>query len=224
MSKTLLLDVDGVLVRDRLLLSHVRDNAVQYVRSKVPQSKNPQRLNAYLLKTYGHTAIGLQKTFGIDASDFDAKVYDRKLIDHLWSVLSGTDFQQDAEIIHDIAKRGQWKVRLFSNSPLEWTLPVALAISDHVGIHDHEYMKPKGLAYKDFSPLEMYMFVDDQVKNLRPVKDLPNWRPVHFQPEFDPSRPEFMTIGSIWEIELASSVFLDPVHDVYDHSTGSHTP
>lgn len=216
MSKTLLLDVDGVLVRDRLLLSHVRDNVAHYVRSKVPQSKNPQRLNAYLLKTYGHTALGLQKAFGIDASDFDARVYDRKLIDHLWSVLSGTEFQQDAEIIHDIAKRGKWKVQLFSNSPNVWTIPVALAISDHVGIHEHDYLKPNGLAYKDFSPSELYMFIDDQVKNLRPVKDFPNWRPIHFEPELNPSRPEFMTIGTMWEVELASNVFLDPVQDILE--------
>lgn len=215
MSKTLLLDVDGVLIRDRLLLSHVKDNAVQYVRAKVPSNKNPARLNSFLMKCYGHTAIGLNKAFRIDTSDFDHRVYDRKLIDHLWSVVSGTEFQEDAKIIYEIAKEGNWKVKLFSNSPLEWTMPVAIAISDLVGIHDHEYLKPRGLAYKDFSPNEMYMFIDDRVENLRPVKGLSNWRPIHFNPQLHTTRPEFITIGSIWEAQLAASVFLDPVQDVF---------
>ena len=215
MSKTLLLDVDGVLIRDRLLLSHVKDNAVQYVRSKVPSSRNPAQLNAFLLKTHGHTAIGLNKAFRIDTSDFDERVYDKKLINHLWSVISGTEFQQEAKIIYDIAKEGIWKVKLFSNSPLQWTMPVALAISDLVGVQEHEYLKPQGLAYRDFSPSEMYMFIDDQVKNLRPVKDMPNWRPIHFNPALHTTRPEFITSGSIWEAQLAASVFLDPVQDVF---------
>ena len=215
MAKTLLLDVDGVLIRDRLLLSHVKDNAVQYVRSKVPSAKDPVQLNAFLMKSYGHTAIGLNKAFRIDASDFDKRVYDKRLIDHLWSVVSGTEFQQEAKIIHDIAKEGIWKVKLFSNAPFQWTMPVANAISDLVGVHDHEYLKPYGLAYKDFSPSEMYMYIDDDMKNLRPVKEFPNWRPIHFNPALHTKRPEFMTIGSIWEAQLAASVFLDPVQDIF---------
>lgn len=216
MSKTLLLDVDGVLVRDRLLFSHLKDNAANYVRLKVPHSKDPRSLNATLFKKYGHTAIGLNKAYGIDASDFDRYVYDRRLIDHLWSVLSGTEFQQEAEIVHEIASRGDWKVSLFSNAPPVWTVPVSQAISDLVGISELEYLKPQGLAYAHFSPNDMYLFVDDKVENLRPVKDLVNWRPVHFCEESRNTQPEFITVGSIWEIQLATSVFLDPVQDVFE--------
>lgn len=216
MSKTLLLDVDGVLIRDTSLFSHLNDNVEKYVRAKVPQSKNPRALNAMLYKKYGHTSIGLKKVFGIDASDFDQCVYNRQLIDHLWYVLSGNEFQGEAELIHEIASRGDWKVSLFSNAPLAWTMPVSQAISDHIGISDHEYLKPQGLAYAGFSPYDMYMYVDDKVENLRPVKDLVNWRPVHFSPESRNTQPEFVTLGSIWELQLATSVFLDPVHDVFE--------
>jgi len=215
MSKTLLLDVDGVLVRDSLLFSHLKDNAVNYVRTKVPHSKNPRALNALLYKKYGHTSIGLSRALGIDASDFDRCVYDRRLIDHLWSVISGTEFQKEAEILHEIASRGDWKVSLFSNAPPVWTTPVSQAISDCIGVSDHEYFKPQGLAYTHFSPRDMYLFVDDKVENLRPVKDLVNWRPVHFCEESRNSPAEFITVGSIWEIQLATSVFFDPVQDVF---------
>jgi len=216
MSKTLLLDVDGVLVRDPLLFSHLKDNVERYVHAKVPQSKNPRALNAMLFKKHGHTAIGLNRTFGVDASDFDRCVYDRQLIDHLWSVISGTEFQQEAKVIHEIASRGDWKVALFSNAPLAWTMPVALAIGDNIEIADHEYLKPQGLAYARFSPLDMYLYVDDKVENLRPVKDLVNWRPVHFCEESRSTQPELITLGSIWEIQLATSVFLDPIQDIFE--------
>jgi hypothetical protein len=216
MSKTLLLDVDGVLVRDRFLMNHLSDNIESYVRAKVPHSKNPRALNATLYKKYGHTSIGLNKVFDIDASDFDRCVYNRQLIDHLWSVLSGTEFQRDAELIHEIASRGDWKVSLFSNAPLSWTMPVSQAISDYIGVSDHEYLKPQGLAYAGFPPHDMYLFVDDKVENLRPVKELANWRPVHFCEESRNPQPEFVTVGSIWEVQLATSVFLNPIHDVFE--------
>jgi hypothetical protein len=37
----LLLDVDGVLIRDRPLLDHVRYNVNAYVAKKLPNVKNP---------------------------------------------------------------------------------------------------------------------------------------------------------------------------------------
>lgn len=207
MANTLLLDVDGVLIRDPLLLSHMRENVIQYVQTKVPQCKNPRRLNTLLMKNYGHTAIGLQKAMGISASDFDDHVYDRKLIDHLWSVISGSEFQMEAKIIHDIVSQRDWKVSLFSNAPLAWTTPVSLAINDRIGIVNHEYLKPHGPAYAGFSPLDMHIFVDDRVENLRPVKGLTNWHPIHFNEALHTGRPEFVTIGSIWEIDLITSLF-----------------
>ena len=36
--KSLLLDIDGVVVRDKLLLSHVKENCVNYVASKLPEA------------------------------------------------------------------------------------------------------------------------------------------------------------------------------------------
>ena len=46
--KSLVLDVDGVLVRDKLLLQHVKENCVSYVRAKLPDAKNPREVNRLL--------------------------------------------------------------------------------------------------------------------------------------------------------------------------------
>ena len=112
----LLLDVDGVIIRDRLLMNHVKHNATRYVKNKLPDCKDPVLLNKHLYLAYGHTAVGLNKQFGIDVSDFNTCVYDKSLMTHLAEVLETPTFQDDAEIINDLILNG-WNVTLFSNSP-----------------------------------------------------------------------------------------------------------
>ena len=201
MSRSLILDVDGVLVRNPLLLQHVKYNIIEYVRAKLPEAKNPERVNAILYKTYGHTARGLEKAFRIDAKDFDAKVYDKKLIDHLWSVLTANEFQEEAKIINAIEKSG-WSVQLFSNSPLEWSLPVMQVLGGDVSVvKDHRYSKPNPRAYSNFSTKYNHLFVDDSVDNLRTANTLRNWVPIQYM-EGAKTRGDFLTIGSIWELGL----------------------
>jgi len=199
--KVLLLDVDGVLVRDPLLTQHVRYNVVEYVRAKLPEAKDPARVNTILYKTHGHTARGLQKSFKIDASDFDEKVYDKKLVDHLWSVLSSTEFQQDAKIINEIEASG-WKVQLFSNSPLAWSLPVMQVLGGHSSVvHDHKHLKPSLRAYTRFSTKNNYLFVDDTLINLYTAKLFPNWTPIHYS-DNGIRQTDFPTVKSLWELGL----------------------
>ena len=201
MSKMLLLDIDGVLIRDPLVLDHVKHNCVEYVRAKLPEAKDPYKVNRLLYKRYGHTARGLEKAFKIDASDFDEKVYDKKLMTHLWSYMSSTDFQKDASTICDISNSG-WDVRLFSNGPLNWSIPVACAIGDCVGVNkDNLFLKPDPRAYSMFSHDRLKVFVDDSEINLWTAKHMKNWMCVHYDENRMRGRM-FPTIGSFWELEL----------------------
>ena len=43
--KSLLLDIDGVIVRDKELEKHIKKNCVSYVKSKLPECKNPDETN-----------------------------------------------------------------------------------------------------------------------------------------------------------------------------------
>jgi hypothetical protein len=200
MALNLLLDIDGVLVRDKKLFEHLNENIVSYVQHKVPSCKNPVGLNKTLYKGYGHTAVGLEKALKIDASDFDRRVYDKNLMNHLWGVLSSPEFHQEAEIVHEIAKSG-WDVTLFSNSPLLWSTPVSQAISSEIkNFKDYTFMKPDVRAYTyGFSINKPYIFIDDTVANLRTAGTLPNWQPIQFSPELN---KEFITIGSVWEMGI----------------------
>lgn len=200
--KSLLLDIDGVLIRDKLLLEHVKDNCVSYVRAKLPECKNPIETNRVLYLTTGHTARGLRDKFSIDTSDFNYKVYDRRLMDHLHSVISGTEFQQEVKEIHEFTERG-WNVTLFTNSPPEWALPVAEAIGPNVGVRcPAGALKPEADAYKWFPSHHANLFVDDSLKNLGTARWLANWHPVHFMEGPKDTKAWCPTVGSIWELCL----------------------
>lgn len=175
--KSLLLDVNGVVLRDPDLFRWVRQNHVAYVKAKVPHSKNPRETERLVRIAYGHTARGLQKVYGVDTSDFAEKVYDKKLMDRLTETLYSTEFQQDAKIIHEIASGYEWKVTLMSNAPGVWVSKVAEAISDHVyTCYNKDDMK--------WPVHHVHVFVDDDVKNMR---YLPNITPVLFTQNKNPN-------------------------------------
>ena len=205
--KTLLLDIDGVLVRDRLLMAHVQDNCVQYVRSKLPEAKDPAAVNRILYQASGHTARGLAQSFKIDTRDFNAKVYDRKLIDHLSEVLYGTEFQQEAKEIHELTNRG-WNVTLFTNSPIEWARPVAMAIGDVIGVDctgsdpAESSFKPDAARYTNHEKHQTRLYVDDSLKNLGTARFLPNWHPIHFSEGPVDAQSWCPQVHSIWEMLL----------------------
>lgn len=193
---SLILDIDGVLVRDKALLSHVRHNCVRYVRQKMPEVKAPAQMNEILYQNFGHTGKGMRRAYKINTDDFNKSVYDKNLHAHLWSVLSGTEFQKDAEKIHSLIRDG-WSVKLFSNSPLEWSLPVASAISDEVQVvYNDRMLKPDLEAYTQFSDKIKHVFVDDNLRNLMPAWWLLNWHTIHFS-----DKKEARTVATLSSID-----------------------
>jgi hypothetical protein len=198
MKPLLLLDVDGVLIRDKPLLNHVKDNVSRYVQHKLPGVQNPARVNRILYRQYGHTGRGLFDAFGIDTRDFTKTVYDKKLMSHLWEVLSSNDFQLDAMNIHEMCQ--EYEVRLFSNSPLVWTLPIASAISDCITVSPQSFfLKPDPRAYVKFPHNRVKYFVDDSVPNLRTANYLYNWKCIHFGLS---GTKEFPSVQSIPALEF----------------------
>jgi FMN phosphatase YigB (HAD superfamily) len=179
MNKALILDIDGVLIRDKKLLKHVKANCVKYVADKLPCCKNPRVTNDAVYKSLGHTGYGLAKALDIDTSDFDQKVYDKSLMDHLQEVISKPDFQTEMEEIYNLTTDG-WNITLFTNAPPIWATPIALSIGDDVKIRCPGYYKPSANAYKDFPQNHIKIYVDDSIKNLSTVRWSPNWNLLYF--------------------------------------------
>ena len=200
MNRTLLLDIDGVLIRDKNLISHVRDNCVRYVQTKFPSCKNPVETNRTLYLAYGHTARGLRDVHHIDVSDFNEHVYDRHLMDHLTEVIYSNEFQKEARDLHDLMHTG-WSIALFTNAPIQWARPVARAISDRIYVScvgsDLTALKPEPGAYMSFMNGGNHIYVDDSLKNLGPTRKMKHWNPVYFGDEYVEWCP---TVSSISEI------------------------
>lgn len=202
MYKSLLLDIDGVLVRDKLLMEHVKDNCVRYVAAKLPESKNPGVVNSVMYLAHGHTARGLQKSFQMDTSDFNEKVYDKRLIEHLSEVIYGNEFQQEAKEIHALTEN-DWKVTLFTNSPIEWAGPVARAIGDNVYVDcAGSEFKPAASRYTSFPKHMTHIYVDDSLKNIGTARFLSNWHSVYFNEGPKEDRLWCPQISSIWELVM----------------------
>jgi len=217
MYKSLLLDIDGVVLRDRLLMEHLKDNCVRYVAAKLPQCKDPRETNRLLYLSHGHTARGLATSFQVDTSDFNEKVYDKSLMNHLADVIYGSEFQQEAEELHRLSESG-WKVTLFTNSPVEWAVPIAHAISDNVFIdctgHDvsKSPMKPDAARYTQFPTHMQHFYVDDSLKNLGTARWLPNWHSVYFNEGPNEERLWCPQVDSMWELLM----YINSV-DVWTH-------
>ena len=197
---TLLLDIDGVLVRDPVLMDHIKYNIVRYVQRKLPGYGNPRRMNNLLYRAYGHTATGLRKEYGVETRDFDSCVYTSQVIGHLEDFLDTPEFHHDADIVRNILNIG-WNVEFFSNAPLVWTEPVKHAIDPFRIKNSGSYEKPKFETYLKFDPYRKYVFVDDNVCNLLPTLVFDNWKQVHFT-ESKNRGGQFMTsISSMDELE-----------------------
>jgi len=163
---------------------------------------------------YGHTARGLSSGFGIDCSDYNTKVYDKSLMNHMVDVIERPEFRKDADHIAHMIRNG-WPVTLFSNAPHAWVDRVALAISDKINVRcpgpdpTKSHMKPDVAFYKEFDSCLDYYFVDDSLKNLGPIRNLDNWYPIHFnEGQHDPHCP-FPQISTLQD--LHTGIFEKPV-------------
>lgn len=189
-TRNLLLDIDGVILRDRELLQHVKDNCVKYIKYKVPECKEPEKRNDTLYLIYGHTARGLQVGYEVDVSDFNRQVYDKELMEHLGVVLAEPELREELRELNALSQEN-WQMYLFTNSPWRWATRVAVAIGENVRIKcpgDPSFspLKPELGAYT-VPPSSMNLMIDDSLKNLGAARSFSNWKVALFnQGEPDP--------------------------------------
>ena len=202
--KRVLLDIDGVLLRDKELLGHVRHNCERYVAHKLPAAPKPAEVNRLLYLAHGHTARGLRDAFCLDVSDFNDYVYDKKLMSHLWEVLSGTEFQEDAREIHNLAKRGT-RITLFTNGPDIWARQVQAATSGEIDYkcpRNYEWLKPEATAYMQFPSNQNYIYIDDSLKNLGTARWIDNWQCVHYNEDHKDPHMWCPVVNSFWDLVM----------------------
>lgn len=149
----LLLDVDGVIVRNKTLLNTVSRKCVKYVQKKHPMQisdDEAHRINKVLYTQYGHTLLGVNALCEVYPSDskidtvrmqrnnyydFDELVYDNDTMNMLYHFLDSQEFMMDTvslanmcSCIHSCAYPAH--ICLFSNAPKKWCDAVANKIHD----------------------------------------------------------------------------------------------
>lgn len=150
----LLLDVDGVIIRDRPLLKHVGQNCTKFIQTTYHhplRTHVADMMNHNLYKEHGHTLRGLNTT-GFQYKDFDRNqlhtlfhefVYNDFVLDHLDTYLESKEFVKSVEGfvgVGAVCASANLPVCLFSNAPQSWCEPIAEAFTKVSGMSLHSVL------------------------------------------------------------------------------------
>ena len=185
--KIVLFDVDGVLLRNKLLLHNVSENIVKYVQKTSPikylDINQARHLTKLLYKSHGHTAEGLRVMFPqkkelFTNKVFSKEVYNNDLLSNLHKYIHYDEelnqFKEEFKYIHDMCNEQKIPIYLFTNSPLNWCYPLAIQLDipdTHIFHCNHTifndiYLKPDPFVYTRVEEHlnEYYMSADKENK------------------------------------------------------------
>jgi FMN phosphatase YigB (HAD superfamily) len=208
MTRVILMDFDGVLMRHPPVLKRVQGRVVEYVRKYAGKGHMSEgdatRLNRDLYQRYGHTHLGMKKLFMpySRVSSFNHYVYEPAFLNELYQA-----FGKDPDCLDGLQSWESWiddqlyegdveQTAIFSNSPASW---VSLWLSA-AGMEDHfqeilgsdhplfegrddSLLKPDPRLYdrvETYIPDPSLYFVEDSPLNLDPVVKRDRWIPMLF--------------------------------------------
>lgn len=199
MNYHILLDVDGVLIRDVQILNKVKNNVVKYVAKNAKIDKYVAiKLNNRLYKNHGHTEIGLMKENykNYDIKEFCKNVYNDDVLNDLYNIKITEEINNIVNTLEFLKLQGI-SVSLFSNAPEIWcdvlikSYHIKDLITDIYACDNINYcgkLKPEKTIY-DFIEKKLInaethrlMFIDDTIINLQPVLKKYHWMPILFDP------------------------------------------
>jgi hypothetical protein len=200
----ILLGANGVTVRDKLLLAHVKHNMEEYVRRRMPTVKDPRQFTWGLDRHWGHVKLGLRDMYPLeDFSDFDKIVYDRSLLRHLSDHLKSDEFYIKTKApIQELINDEEHKITILSNAPLAWTAPIAWAIDPRCSVHiptNNNLFLPDPRVYDEVTKRNNgpYVIVDDKLVNLLPVANNNDFIVYHFTNQFTGIFPTIQSLDEL---------------------------
>ena len=208
MSKTLLLDFDGVLFNNPRMNRMIQHRATIYFQhyTQVPY-KVASKLNAKFYKNYGHTVTFMKDIMEypneVNVQDFNEFVYSTKTLDTISKEMRQSDIHLASLWGDTIAefREHDYAIKIFSNAPQNWIhrcledfpdYDLKYMFDDCFCFDNLNFMKPKKESYMEvYDHEEKIVFVDDSVDNLKPLFNNEDhgdqacfsqcvWYPVHF--------------------------------------------
>ena len=208
MSKTLLLDFDGVIFNNPRMNRMIQHRATIYFQhyTQVPY-KVASKLNAKFYKNYGHTVTFMKDIMEypneVNVQDFNEFVYSTKTLDTISKEMRQSDIHLASLWGDTIAefREHDYAIKIFSNAPQNWIhrcledfpdYDLKYMFDDCFCFDNLNFMKPKKESYMEvYDHEEKIVFVDDSVDNLKPLFNNEDhgdqacfsqcvWYPVHF--------------------------------------------
>lgn len=204
LKKVVLVDFDGVVLRNKTADIQVAKRASIYTWKKINEIKSynhklisPKQaddISYNLYKGYGHTLSGLKYT-GIPnchMKDYNKFVYDT--IDYEKIRKFNNDFD-DLRVLIDYCIEHHHEIYFFTNAPYRWMNNVLKDNSDilssvndvrkvlNIDEDDENFLKPYSNIYDKINShfyKENIVFIDDNVGNIRPVIDKITWTNILF--------------------------------------------
>jgi len=191
MSSSVLLDFDGVLIKNKHISNFVETKSIEYIQKKFNKStKASKAINTYFYKTFGHTAIGINpKHYQENILEYNEFVFgdiDYRTIDNMMTLNDKLSFRK-------LQKYGKKSFGLFTNAPIDWCENIcALANTDIYDYVDEEkrftsndgLIKPQREIYQFVEDTllptnEKIHFVDDNIINFKCIIDNDKWQTHH---------------------------------------------
>lgn len=220
-SKVLLLDMDGVVTKNKMLSSAIKNRVNAYVKKMVNKrisNKAAAEYNKHLYMNHGHTLLGLQKEVDINITldDFCDYVYDKNFLN---SIKFENEPNKEMNKLIDNCRKLKIPIYIFSNAPEIWCKKVLnhMEIDDTIEILgcDHYLynfsfypsmcLKPNYITYikvmnylnKSYNKPEKILFVDDSIKNIIPMMDHPQWKTIWMNNSFSNPHIYSKTLNTI---------------------------
>lgn len=191
LSNLVLLDFDGVVLRNHKITELIQNNSTLYLSTKlnVSYSKSKQIQKKYL-SIYGHTAMLESVTHNTSVykcfQDYNDFVFNKTNMDVYLNMIAMSDIELMKNII-DIKQNSYDDYVLFSNAHLDWVSNVLnyaeidmYQMFDGFYTNDNNCLKPYNSAYMPFDQSEKISFVDDNIINLKPVENKYGWNIFHY--------------------------------------------
>jgi FMN phosphatase YigB (HAD superfamily) len=219
-NKVLLLDFDGVILKSPNSNKIIANKANRFVKNFVNTSnKNASIINKYLYKTFGHTAIGLQKLgYKTSIDEYNKFVYNDINYKLLFKNLK-KDYNQD---INDITNtiyycnNNNIRMAIFSNSPSIWYSTALQYMDIDPTLFDHIYMnntiKPDPKLFKSieekYRNYDKFYFVDDQFVNFSNTLLNNKWTNIMFD-QYNIELPNYINLKIIKNLTQINDIIED---------------
>lgn len=193
----LLLDFDGVIIKNKKILQYQYQRSAKFVQKHlhVPIT-TADDINRKYYPKYGHTVIMLKDHFNIPVTleEYNEFVFPKTQIYRLDSLVDKQTFEHGNDFIKHF-KSMDYHTSIFTNAHINWVTTFAdifdLPIAEHNVIWPQslELLKPMPKAYDNvshqFKEADRIIFVDDSPKNIAYPSTLHNWDTYHFKQEDD---------------------------------------